>query len=103
MLGLQFLGLIEREDLLQKAVSNVDSGYVTEIMLKNIPTCNLELSLDATFKLLEENFAKVLLVVSNELPVGLIFKDQLQSLLLIRQVFKQNSKQREIERDLGAI
>ncbi len=100
MLGEQFLGLVGREDILHKAVSDLDSNYITEIMLKNIPDCPLDASLDTAMQIFEQNFADVLLINKDNNPIGLIFKDQLESLILIQQVLEQNERHRELQRSI---
>jgi Zn-dependent protease/predicted transcriptional regulator len=102
-LGTQFLGLVDRDSILHRSVSDIDQGYITEIMTRNIPKCFANDNLDQILISLEENACEVLLVEENIEPVGLIIKDQVHSLLLVKQVLKRNEELRQEDKDLDAI
>jgi predicted transcriptional regulator len=101
-LGERILGLIDRETILQKACTNPDSNYITEIMIRQIPEIAPSTSLREMLSVFEQLRCPALLVGSSEDCLGFVFLDQLNDLLLVNEMVRQNIAHRELERELGS-
>ena len=97
----RILGLVDRETVLQKACNSIDHQYITEIMLREIPCCTAETLLKDLMGIFEQEQISALLVGSSDKCQGIVFREQLNDLLLVNEMFRQNLAQRELEQELG--
>lgn len=100
-IGKRILGLVDRETLLQRACNSVDEQYVTEVMMRDIPSCQPTTPLGDLLSAFEQHKRPAMLVGSEDACDGILFFDQLDDLLLVHEMLRQNREQRDYERELG--
>lgn len=100
-IGERLLGIVDRESILQSACRNVDDQYITEIMLREIPSCSPSAKLQDLIAIFEQGQTEAVLVGDSDNCEGIIFKDQLNDILLVNEMFRQNLEQRELEQEIG--
>jgi Zn-dependent protease len=97
----RILGLVDRETILQKACTSSDPQYITEIMLRDLPCCSANSSLQDLILAFEQHQTPAMLVGTAEDCSGIVFKEQLSDLLVVNEMVRQNLAQRELEQEFG--
>ena len=95
------LGLTDRDTIIQKACNASEVKYITEIMRRDIPICTPETGLAEMNFNFEQLQTPAIIVGSTEYCHGIVFREQLNDLLLLNEVFRQNQAQREFEQEFG--
>jgi stage IV sporulation protein FB len=101
-IGSRILGLVDRDTILQKACSTIEDQYITEIMLRDLPCCEANTNLQDLILAFEQHNTPAILVGNSDACIGIIFKEQLNDLLLVNEMVRQNLEHRELERELGS-
>lgn len=101
-IGSRILGIVDRDTILQKACSTIDAQYITEIMQRDMPCCAAETSLQDLISYFEQYQASAILIGTVDTCAGIVFKEQLNDLLLVNEMVRQNLEHRELERELGS-
>lgn len=95
------LGVTDRDTIIQKACNASEAKYITEIMRRDIPLCTPETGLSEINLSFEQLQTPAIIVGTADECHGIVFRQQLNDLLLLNEVFRQNQAQREIEQEFG--